>query len=71
VLIEGRLEPDPVTGAPRIWEGKDGEKKASFEVTAEQVRFLSSRNDGDGMTEAAASLPGAQFVAAPEDDLPF
>jgi single-strand DNA-binding protein len=71
VLVEGRLSPDKETGAPRVYQTKDGSHAASYEVTASTVRFLSSRNDGDGMTEAAASLPGAQFVAAREDDLPF
>lgn len=40
VDIEGRLEPDKTTGGPRIWE-KDGVSKSSFEVTANEITFLS------------------------------
>jgi single-strand DNA-binding protein len=45
VLIEGRLQPDPDTGGPRLWTGNDGAVRASFEVTAISVRFLSGRGD--------------------------
>lgn len=45
VLVEGRLTPDE-NGGPRIWEGNDG-PRASYEVTAATVRFLSGRSDED------------------------
>jgi len=44
VLVEGRLNPDPETGEPHIWEN-NGKVGASFEVTASTVRFLSGRED--------------------------
>ena len=47
VLVEGRLTADTATGGPRIWNGQDGEPRASFEVTAQTVRFLSSRNESE------------------------
>jgi single-strand DNA-binding protein len=50
VLIEGRLIPDPSTGRPRIWHGKNG-PGASFEVNASSVRFLSGREEGNGPSE--------------------
>ncbi len=40
VLVEGRLRPDE-DGNPRIWERNDGTQTASFEITADNVRFLS------------------------------
>ncbi len=46
VLVEGRLNPDPETGGPHIWEN-NGKVGASFEVTASTVRFLSGREDQD------------------------
>lgn len=52
VLIEGRLNPDK-NGGPRIWTGQDGQPRASFELTAEMVRFL-DRKGGDN----EASAPG-------------
>jgi len=45
VLIEGRLKPDE-NGAPRVWTGNDGVARASYEVTAETVRFLGGRGEG-------------------------
>ncbi|CAK0779075.1 Single-stranded DNA-binding protein [Gammaproteobacteria bacterium] len=53
VLVEGRLTPDPDTGAPRVWTNKDGKTGASFEVTAQTVRFLSSV----GQSEQADDTP--------------
>ncbi len=50
VLVEGRLTPDKSTGGPRVWTKQDGTAQASFEVTANTVRFLSSRNDGKSET---------------------
>jgi single-strand DNA-binding protein len=70
VLVEGRLQPDPVSGGPRIWQDQGGSSRASFEVTANQVRFLSSRADMDGGGHPAGSE--SSFVGAPsEDDIPF
>jgi single-strand DNA-binding protein len=48
VLIEGRLNADPQTGGPKIWTRQDGSAGSSFEVTANTVRFLSSRGEGEG-----------------------
>jgi single-strand DNA-binding protein len=45
VLVEGRLTADPATGGPRIWNKQDGTPSASFELTADTVRFLSTRQD--------------------------
>jgi len=67
VLIEGRLQPDPDTGGPRIWTGNDGSVRASFEVTAVTVRFLGGRG------EAPADTPDAPPATAeePEGEIPF
>jgi single-strand DNA-binding protein len=66
VLVEGRLTADPATGGPRIWTGQDGQTRASYEVSAVTVRFLSSRGEaGESPSEDVG------FVAAPEDDIPF
>ncbi|GAB4503905.1 MAG: hypothetical protein Fur0043_08980 [Anaerolineales bacterium] len=69
VLVEGRLTGDPNTGGPRVWTGQDGVPRASFEVTAATVRFLSSRNEFE---EASASGPvDAGDMMPPEDNIPF
>jgi single-strand DNA-binding protein len=45
VLVEGTLMPDPETGGPRIWTGNDGQARASFELTAQVVRFIGGRGE--------------------------
>lgn len=67
VLVEGRLNPDD-NGNPRIWNAQDGTPRASFEVTAETVRFLGGPGGeaaGGGGEEAPLGLPEN------EDDIPF
>jgi single-strand DNA-binding protein len=68
VLVEGRLTPDKATGGPRIYTRQDGTAGSSFEVTAQTVRFLSSRGEGD-----SAPIAGGMEMAElpPEDDIPF
>ncbi len=65
VLIVGRMIPDPATGGPRIWTRQDGTAGASFEVTANQVQFLSSRGE-DAMAGDAAGAPPAD-----DNEIPF
>lgn len=76
VLVEGHMQPDPQTGGPRIWTGQDGQARASFEIRAENVRFLSSRGDSAG--GGGASYPdeprnsgGGRPSPQEEDDIPF
>jgi len=45
VLIEGRLNPDAETGGPRVFQRQDGTHGASYELTADRVVFMDSRND--------------------------
>jgi single-strand DNA-binding protein len=66
VLVEGRLNPDPDTGGPRIWTRQDGTSAASFEITANQVRFLSTRVEAEG----AYTADDSQGISEPED-IPF
>jgi single-strand DNA-binding protein len=71
VLIEGRLTADPATGGPRVWTGQDGSTRASFEVSAQTVRFLSTRSEAE--SGGAPSAPGAEDGVAPaeNEDIPF
>lgn len=65
VLIEGRLNPDQATGGPRIWQGQSG-AAASYEVTANTVRFLSSRQEDEMFGQG-----GGMDSSAGDDDIPF
>ena len=68
VLVEGRLNPDPKTGGPHIWQGQNG-PGASFEVTANTVRFLSGQSEGDSGNAPAGEQPAQ--VAEGDSEIPF
>lgn len=66
VLIEGRLTVDPKSGGPRTWVGQDGQTRASYEVTAQTVKFLSQRSEGAGEGGVEEEMD-----IAPAEDIPF
>jgi single-strand DNA-binding protein len=66
VIIEGRLNVDPKTGGPRMFNRQDGTAGTSFEVTANTVRFLSTKAETGGETPEAAGEGEAS-----EDEIPF
>ncbi len=68
VLIEGRLNPDPETGGPRIWEG-NGRHGASYEVTAHTVRFLSTREEDQANAEGESN--GSSAGSGEQEEIPF
>ena len=57
VLVEGRMKADINTGNPRIYQKKDQSWASSFEIQANNVKFLSK-------VEAKQATPE-------EDDIPF
>jgi len=72
VLVEGRLTADPATGGPRIWNSQDGSPRASFEVNAQTVRFLSSRGETEGGAGGAPAVADEGMAPAGDDaDIPF
>ena len=71
VLVEGRLSADPNTGGPRVWTGQDGSTRASFEITAQTVRFLSSRGEIPTGGGAEGGMMDAGDMLPAEDDIPF
>ena len=68
VLVEGRLTADQETGGPRIWTDQSGSPRASFEISAVNVQFLSSRGDDDSGGPTDNFGPSSQ---AEEEDIPF
>ncbi len=78
VLIEGHLRNDPQTGGPRVFTRQDGTVGASYEITADTVRFLGGREDGGSggasfnNEEGSSPARGGGRPAAQEaDDIPF
>jgi len=51
VFVEGRMDPDPESGGPRLWKGRDGQARANFEIVARTVRFIGRRGGGASLFE--------------------
>ncbi len=68
VLVEGRINADPETGGPRVFTRNDGSTGASFEMTANNVVFLSSKSE-DQSYQSSDSEGFSKPVD--EDDIPF
>jgi len=68
VYVEGDVRGEANAGVqnPRIWQGNDGEHRASYEVTARTVKFL-GRREGNGGAPIGEPPPGGED----EDLLPF
>ena len=66
VLVEGRLVPDLATGGPKVFTRQDGTSGASYDVTANTVRFLTPKGEttAPGVEEVAADAAG-------DADIPF
>ena len=70
VLVEGVLNPDE-SGNPRVWVGNDGTVRASYEVTAQRVRFLGKAPVAP--EEIVSEEPTYEDVPEPEEEeeIPF
>ena len=62
VLVEGRITPD-ANGGPRVYQKKDGTWAGSYDVTAENVRFMSAKGETSGSS--------TDTDEAGDDDIPF
>lgn len=63
VLVVGTLE------EPQAYIDREGQPRASLEVTAQDIRFLSTRSEGMEAPVAAASA--AESAGMSEEDIPF
>ncbi len=70
VLVEGRLTPDKDSGGPRVYQDQNGKWRASYEISAFEVRFLGSRGEG-GNLGSGAPAGAASDGALTEDEIPF
>jgi len=68
VLVEGRLNQDKATGGPRVWTAQDGTPRSSFEITAQTVRFLSSRQEDEMASQGGGSSYGSNY-GTPNDNM--
>ncbi len=67
VLVEGRMNPDPQTGGPRMFTRQDGTVGASYELRAFSVRFIGARES----TAFDMEEPDSGATATEEDEIPF
>lgn len=67
VLVEGQMDYDVTTGAPKLWTKQDGSTGTAFEVRVMSIEFLSSRQAESGMVETAQEVGGDTT----DEDLPF
>jgi single-strand DNA-binding protein len=66
VLVEGHLNSDD-SGNPRTFTRQDGSAGASYEVTANTVRFLGGRGDTAGGGNAGGGAQGATTTSSDFD----
>lgn len=71
VLVDGRMNADVATGGPKIFTRQDGTAGSSFEVTAQTVRFLSSRSESESGPIAGGGGGMEMAELPPEDEIPF
>lgn len=55
----------------RTYQANDGSTRASMEIVADEVEFLSPANESASEVPPAAPTAQAQFVPVSDDDLPF
>jgi len=71
VFVEGEVRGDAANGSqnPRVWTGNDGVARASFELTARTIQFLSGRGEGAAGAPPVGEAPPEG--GEEESDLPF
>lgn len=71
VLIKGEMVSDD-KGNPKVFQRKDGTYGASFELNANTVKFLSTKNNGgEQQSDGVTSIPSDIGSEVSEDSLPF
>jgi single-strand DNA-binding protein len=68
VLVEGRLRAEAETGGPRVYQRNDGSYGASYEVTAQTVKFLGRA--GEAPAAGAPGVPEEPPIEE-EEEIPF
>jgi len=79
VLVEGRMNVDGETGGPRVWTDQNGNVRASFEITATSIQFLSTRQEDEAFNRSSGGSGGGGYDYEPpnnnsigeDDDIPF
>ncbi|MGI6379241.1 MAG: single-stranded DNA-binding protein [Anaerolineae bacterium] len=65
VLVEGNMQ------EPTVWVDKDGNNRASLELTARSVQFLGSANDAGSGGETVVKPVADTVEEIADDEIPF
>lgn len=55
----------------RSYEAQDGSKRFTTDIMADEIEFLTTKNDGDVVTSSNDSSPVADLQPIDDDTLPF
>ena len=77
IYVEGDITAKFVTGkngelqcnGPEVWTAQDGSSRASFEVTAQVIKYLPSKRQADQPDAATAATPVTASTV--DDGIPF
>jgi len=64
VAVSGRIQ-------TRSYDGKDGKKRYTWEVVADEVQFLEWGEKQEQQDTENTEIPGFESVDVPDDELPF
>lgn len=64
IYIEGRLQ-------TRDWEDRDGNKRYTTEVIAQNMQMLDSAGKAGKTESVEESIPVEEPISVPDDDIPF
>ena len=70
VFVEGRLRADE-NGGTRLWQDQSGNWRASYELTAFDVKFLGGRGGEGGTFDSGSSDAPAGDPGITEEEIPF
>lgn len=72
VFVEGEVKGQATNGSqyPRVWTGKDGVARASFEMTGRVVKFLGGRGGNGSSHDEDEQEPPPGFVGG-DSEIPF
>jgi single-strand DNA-binding protein len=71
VYIEGRLQPDKATGAPRVFQRQDGSSGASYEVLVDTIKFLGGPGARPGEPGDSSGVIHEPAGGLGETEMPF
>lgn len=57
VMVEGRMVGDKTTGAPKVYQKQDGSYAATFEINAQNVKFLSTKEKAEQPAQVDEEMP--------------